>query len=101
MMSLAGIFWAILYFCKKKYKQAIKEFKEAIRLKEDNSYAFCKLSRCYALLYLNESISGIKILNSRNKQLSIEMYQKAQLSFTPDARRITWLKSWLKKCKLL
>ncbi|MEA3438112.1 MAG: TPM domain-containing protein, partial [Thermodesulfobacteriota bacterium] len=89
-------FLGYLYFCRKKYNQAIKEFKKAIKLKEDNSYAFCKLSRCYALLYLNKSIS-----DSKNKQLSIEMYQKAQLSFTPDARRITWLKSWLKRNKLL
>jgi len=88
------------YFCSKKYNQAIIEFSKAIELKNDNCYAFCKLSRCYALLYLNESISAINISNSRNKQLSIEMYQKAQLSFTPDARRITWLKSWLKKNKL-
>jgi len=94
-------FLGYLYFSKKKYNQAIIEFRKAIELKNDNCYAFCKLSRCYALLYLDESISGIKISNSRNKQLSIEMYQKAQLSFTPDARRITWLKSWLKKYKLL
>jgi len=93
-------FLGYLYFCRKKYNQAIIEFGKAIELKNDNCYAFCKLSRCYALLYLNESISAINISNSRNKQLSVEMYQKAQLSFTPDARRITWLKSWLKKNKL-
>jgi tetratricopeptide (TPR) repeat protein len=94
-------FLGYLYFCSKKYNPAIIEFRKAIELTNDNCYAFCKLSRCYALLYLNESISTIKVSNSRNKKLSIEMYQKAQLSFTPDARRITWLKSWLKKCKLL
>lgn len=94
-------FLGYLYFCRKNYKQAIEEFKKAIRLKEDNSYAFCKLSRCYALIYLNEPISGIKVSDSRNKQLSIEMYQKAQMSFTPDARRITWLKTWLNKNNIL
>jgi len=94
-------FLGYLYCCRKNYNQAVKEFKKAISLKEDNCYAYCKLSRCYALFYLNGSISGIKNSNSGNKQLSIEMYQKAQLSFTPNARRITWLKSWLNKNKLL
>ena len=94
-------FLGYLHFCSKNYNQAIIEFMKAIELRSDNCYALCKLSRCYALLYLNESISGIKISNSRNKQLSIEIYQKAQLSFTPDARRITWLKTWLKRNRLL
>jgi len=94
-------FLGYLYFCRENYKQAIKEFRKAIELKEDNCYAYCKLSRCYALIYLNEPISGIKVSGSRNKQLSIEMYQKVQMSFTPDARRITWLKTWLNRNKLL
>jgi tetratricopeptide (TPR) repeat protein len=94
-------FLGYLYFCKKKHNQAIVELRKAVELKNDNCYAFCKLSKCYALLYLNESKSEINFSNSSNKQLSIEMYHKAQLSFTPDARRITWLKSWLNKNNLL
>ena len=94
-------FLGYLYFCIKKYNPAIVEFNKAVELKNDNCYAFCKLSRCYGFLYLNESVSGIHISNNKNKQLSIDMHQRAQLTVTPDARRINWLKSWLRNNKLL
>ncbi|MDY6790101.1 MAG: TPM domain-containing protein [Thermodesulfobacteriota bacterium] len=94
-------FLGYVYFCLKKYHPAITEFNKAVELKKDNCYAFCKLSRCYGLLHLNKSRSVMPISTHSNKQLTIEMQQKAQQTVTPDARRITWLKSWLRKNKLL
>jgi len=90
-------FLGYLYFCKKNYKQAIKEFKKAIRLKKDNCYAYCKLSRCYGFLHLNESLDGVDLPDNDYKRLSVEMYKKAQSTLTPDKRRMKWLKSWLKR----
>jgi len=94
-------FLGYLYFCKKNYKQAIKEFKKAIRLKKDNCYAYCKLSRCYGLLHLNESLDGVDLPDNEYKRLSVEMYKKAQSTLTLDKRRMKWLKSWLKRKRIL
>jgi hypothetical protein len=35
------------------------------------------------------------------KRLSVEMYKKAQSTLTPDKRRMKWLKSWLKRKRIL
>lgn len=94
-------FLGYLYFCKKNYKQAIKEFKKAIRLKKDNCYAYCKLSRCYGFLHLNESLDGVYLPDNEYKRLSVEMYKKAQSTLTPDKRRMKWLKSRLKRKRIL
>ncbi len=84
-----------LYYNVEEYKKAIKHLKMAIKLRPDNSYANCKLSRSYAQLYLKAS--GLDIRRHEYKKTAIEMFEKAQKVSTPDIRRIRWLKSWLKK----
>jgi tetratricopeptide (TPR) repeat protein len=88
-----------LYSCVQKYRQAIRELNKAIELKPDNCYAFAKLSRAYAGLYLNSAKLDIRRLGYRKKALA--MLAKASATATPDPRRIEWLKGYLIKNKIL
>ena len=92
-------FLGYLYFCVDKYEQAIKKFEKALQLKPDNCYTYCKLSRCYGMLYRNTSKSEAH--HNQYKRKAFEMYQKAQLTIEPNKRRIKWLQEWLKKERLL
>jgi tetratricopeptide (TPR) repeat protein len=84
-----------LYYCVKKYKPAIDQLEKAVELKSDNCYAFAKLARAYADLYL----TTVKIdpRRSRYRQAALEMLAKASAVPTPDAKRIKWLQRYLVK----
>ena len=84
-----------LYYCVKKYKPAIDELKKAVELKSDNCYAFAKLARAYAALYLNSAKIDPRRSDYRNKAL--EMFARASAVPTPDAKRIKWLRQYLVK----
>ena len=88
-----------LYYCVQKYRQAIRELYKAVELNQDNCYAFTKLSRAYAGLYLNSAKLDPRRLGYRKKTLA--MLAKASATATPDPRRIEWLKGYLIKNKIL
>jgi tetratricopeptide (TPR) repeat protein len=84
-----------LYFCLKKYPEAIREFEKALRLDPDNLYACCKLSRCYGKLFLE--VSEDDPGREEYRKQAIERFHMAKSRSSPDARRIGWLKNWLKR----
>lgn len=88
-------FLGYLYFQLKEYEQAIGKFEQVINIDPQNSYAYCKMSRAYALLYLQSN--SLNPLRSTYKSRALEMYAKATEAKSPDSRRIQWLKRWLKK----
>ncbi len=88
-----------LYYCVQKYRQAIQELNKAIELNPDNCYAFAKLSRSYAGLYLNSVKLDLRRLGYRKKAMA--MLAKASATATSDPRRIEWLKRYLIKNKIL
>ena len=79
-----------LYYCVKKYPNAIDELNSAIELKPDNCYAFAKLSRTYAAQYLNSATLD-----------PAEMFAKASSTPTPEPRRLKWLEQYLVKNGIL
>jgi hypothetical protein len=88
-----------LYYCNKRYKAAIGEFNEAVALKPDNCYAYCKLSRAFAGLYLNSS--KIDPRRSNYRDMAVEMFKKASTVDTPKPNRLDWLKRYLLKQDIL
>ena len=88
-----------LYYCVQKYRKAISELNRAIELKPDNCYAFAKLSRTYAGLYLKSSTLDPR--RSDYKKQALEMFAKASAAATPEPRRIKWLKRYLVKNGIL
>ena len=88
-----------LYYCEKRYKQAIEELEKAIELRADNCYAYAKLSRAYAGLFMQTSqVDPRRILYHRN---SVSMFEKASSTPSADPRRIKWLRRYLMKNKIL
>ncbi len=88
-----------LYYCVKKYPNAIDELNSAIELKPDNCYAFAKLSRTYAAQYLNSATLDPR--RSDYKQKAVEMFAKASSTPTPEPRRLEWLEQYLVKNEIL
>lgn len=88
-----------LYFSEKKYKSAIKELNHAIQLRADNCYAYCKLSRTYAGLFLDSSELDPRRIGYRRN--AVKMFEKASATDSADPRRIEWLRRYLFKKKIL
>ena len=88
-----------LYYCVQKYRKATSELSRAIELKPDNCYAYAKLSRTYAGLYLKSATLDPRRLNYRKK--AMEMFAKASATVTPEPRRIKWLERYLVKNEIL
>jgi len=88
-----------LYYSEKKYKPAIKELNHAIELRADNCYAFAKLSRSYAGLYL--ASSKLDPRRSGYRQKAVMMFEKASATESADPRRIKWLQRYLFRNKIL
>ncbi|MEE4262200.1 MAG: TPM domain-containing protein [Desulfobacteraceae bacterium] len=88
-----------LYYSEKKYKPAIKELNTAIGLRADNCYAYCKLSRAYAGLFLDSS--KLDPRRSGYRQKAVMMFEKASATESADPRRIKWLRRYLFKKKIL
>lgn len=86
-----------LYYCKKRYKQAIRELNKAIAMRPDNCYAYAKLSRSYAALYLNASDSN----RADYRRKAVLMFEKAADTESVDPRRIKWLQRYLSKIGIL
>ena len=82
-----------LYFLLKKYDKTIQHLNAAIELRPDNCYAYAKLARTYAGLYLKAS--KIDPRRSGYRQKAVGMFEKASAVPTPDPRRIEWLKRYL------
>ena len=72
---------------------------KAIELKPDNCYAFAKLSRTYAGLYLKSS--NLDFGRSGYKKKAVEMFKKASATATPEPQRIKWLERYLIKNGIL
>lgn len=83
-----------LYYMTGKYDESVKELTEALRLKADNCYACCYLTRCYTTQFLNST----PLDPSRNlkKNMAIQMYARARNVKTIDELRLHWLELWLK-----
>jgi tetratricopeptide (TPR) repeat protein len=88
-----------LYYREKRYKSALKELNQAIALREDNCYAYCKLSRTYAGLFLDSSDLDPRRIGYRRK--AVEMFEKAPAANSADTRRIEWLRRYLFKKKIM
>ena len=88
-----------LYYCEQLYHKAIREFNRAIELKPDNCYAFAKLSRTYAQLYLISYRFDPRRIFYRKK--AVGMFAKASATATPEPRRIKWLEQYLAKNGIL
>ena len=88
-----------LYYSEKKYKPAIKELKKAIQLRADNCYAYAKLSRAYAGLFLNSA--KLDPRRSGYRQKALMMFEKASATESADPRRINWLRRYLFRNKIL
>ena len=82
-----------LYYHEKGYKPAIQELNTAVQLRADNCYAYAKLSRTYAGLYLAASAIDPRRAGYRRK--AVEMFEAASASDSADARRIKWLRRYL------
>ena len=88
-----------LYYSEKKYKPAIKELNHAIELRADNCYAYAKLSRTYAGLFLDSSELDPRRDGYRRK--AVEMFEKASATEAADPKRIKWLQRDLFRKKIL
>ncbi|MGB5750420.1 MAG: TPM domain-containing protein [Desulfobacterales bacterium] len=88
-----------LYYCEKHYNPAIKELNKAVQLKADNCYAYAKLSRTYAGLFLDSSDLDPRRAGYRRK--AVMMFEKASATESADPRRIKWLQRYLSKKKIL
>jgi tetratricopeptide (TPR) repeat protein len=88
-----------LYYCLKQYDEAIAHLNKAVELRPDNCYAYAKLSRAYAGLYLEAS--DIDPRRTGYRQKAVEMSEKASTTESPDPWRIKWLQQYLSKKKIL
>jgi tetratricopeptide (TPR) repeat protein len=82
-----------LYYIQKKYKQALKELETAVQLRADNCYAYAKLSRTYAGLYLNAA--DLDPRRDGYRRRATEMFEMAAATESADPRRIEWLRRYL------
>ena len=92
-------FLGYLYYCTKRYKDAIGEFEKAIQLQPDNCYAYAKMSRTFAHLFLNAS--KVDPRRPGYKDLAVEMFTRSSTVDTPIKMRINWLESFLTRKKIL
>ncbi len=77
------------------YQDSIDVLNRAIQVNPDNAYAYALMARDYALLY-----KDAKKLDARRagyKTAALAMLRNAKATPTPDARRVAWLTSWLKR----
>jgi len=88
-----------LYYHEKGYKAAIQELNSAVQLRADNCYAYAKLSRTYADLYLAASAIDPRRAGYRRK--AVEMFEKASATDATDPRRVKWLQWYLFRKKIL
>ncbi len=88
-----------LYYHEKRYKPAIQELNTAVQLRDDNGYAYAKLSRTYAGLYLTASAVDPRRAGYRRK--AVEMFEAASATESVDPRRIKWLRRYLFKKGIL
>ena len=88
-----------LYYHEKGYKAAIQELNSAVQLRADNCYAYAKLSRIYADLYLAASALDPRREGYRRK--AVEMFEKASATDSTDPRRVKWLQWYLFRKKIL
>ena len=88
-----------LYYHEKGYKAAIQELNTAVQLRADNCYAYAKLSRTYAGLYLAASAIDPRRAGYRRK--AVEMFEAASASDSADPRRNKWLQRYLFKKGIL
>jgi len=75
-------------------KLAIEQLKKAIELRPDNCYAYCKLARCYGLLYLNTS--KLDVFKEEYRRTAFKMLREARNVTTPNNYRIEWVEWWFK-----
>ena len=87
-----------LFFRLENYQEAIEEFEKAIDLEPDNVYGYCKLSRCYGMLFLQSPDEDRQ--KEKYRTLAIEMLHQAETTPSVDARRIRWLRNWLGKNRI-
>jgi len=88
-----------LYYSEKKYQPALKELEKAVRLRSDNCYAYAKLSRTYAGLYLNSA--DLDPRRDGYRRRAVEMFEMAAATESADPRRIEWLRRYLFRKKIL
>jgi tetratricopeptide (TPR) repeat protein len=88
-----------LYYHEKGYKAAIQELNSAVQLRADNCYAYAKLSRTYADLYLAASAIDPRRAGYRRK--AVEMFEKASATDSSDPRRVKWLQWYLFRKEIL
>jgi len=88
-----------LYYHEKGYKAAIQELNSAVQLRADNCYAYAKLSRIYADLYLAASAIDPRRVGYRRN--AVEMFEKASATDSTDPRRVKWLQWYLFRKKIL
>jgi len=88
-----------LYYHEKGYKPAIQELNTAVQLRADNCYAYAKLSRTYAGLYIAASAIDPRRAGYRRK--AVEMFEAASASNSSDPGRIKWLRRYLFRKKIL
>ena len=87
-----------LYLCEKRYEEAIEELTQAILLRPDNCYAYEKLSRSYAGLYLQAPESDSRRTGYRKS--AIDMLAKASQAENSNPKRIQWLRKYLQQKKI-
>ena len=88
-----------LYLLVKRYQEATHELQIAIQLEPESSYAYAKLSRVYAGLYMQSSESDPARAGYRKKALS--MLARSQAVESPDLRRVKWLVEYLTRLKMV
>ncbi|MFC1703317.1 TPM domain-containing protein [Candidatus Omnitrophota bacterium] len=92
-------FLGFLHYQLKEFEQAVKQFKKAQEIEPNSLYTFCKLSRCYA-----ELSSGRATLDPRkeiDKNLALEMLEKAKTLSYQGPGRVRLLQRFLKKKKII
>ena len=88
-----------LYYSEKRYQAAVAELNTAIQLRADNGYAYCKLARTYAGLYLDAAEFDPRRAGYR--KMALEMFEKATAAESINQRRIEWLRRYLFRQKIM
>jgi len=88
-----------LYYCLEKYDEAIAHLNKAVELRPDNCYAYAKLSRAYAGLYLEAADLDPRRTGYRQK--AQQMFEKASTTESSDPLRVKWLMRYLQKKGIL
>ena len=92
-------FVGFLHYRLGNYQASIDSLEKATQIQPDNAYAYALMARDYALLH--RKASAIDPRRPGYKESALQMLKKAQSVPTPDARRVAWLRSWLKRRKIL